>query len=274
MLGSRVGARFQFTGASVGTGADDEGISGIAGVTRDASSGKYFPANSTEWGTFLTAIGSAMVAPNDLWLMQDPSGNPADAIGALPQTATAVLNYQQAVSGYSRLMIASTDGGSGKSVLGTGVGPSPATTSQLWLGVINMPATPAANRAFFGINVASGTNAVRLLHLTASGILRLNVVGVNTDSAGAYSAGTHIMIVQYDRTNLVANCYTEIDKLVGTYAATATDGDKGAGNAGAGTASGRGLLYQALWSGAPAEVTSSALKTLVNGLGWGPVSWS
>lgn len=266
-IGMRVGGAFGISDDETGT------LASLAQVTRDATSNIYVPANAAEWTTFRSALALAVGSPDALWLCQEASGNLADTIGALPETATATLNYQQAVAGWTRTMVASTDAGNGKAVLASGTGPSPATTSQVWLAIVSMPATPAANRVFFGINTPSASNACRLLHLTATGNLRLNVVGVNTDG-GSYSSGVHVFLLRYDRANSVANCYTDAEKLVGTYSGSATDGDKGMGNAGAGTSSARGLLYSAMWQGANAEnFTDANSKALLQGMGF-TIAWS
>lgn len=271
-VGLRVGTR---PGTAPGPNGDEIGNGGggsFAGVSRDATSLIYVPANASEWTTFRTAGSLSIANPNSLWLCQEAAGNLADSIGAIALTATGGL-FQQAVAGWSRKAVGTTDGSSDKFVAGAGVGPSPATTSQLWLFLMSLPATPAANRVIGGINCPSATNACRALHLTATGLPRNNVVGVNTDGASSISSAVHPVVVHYDRTNSVANLYTRLDKVVGTYSASVTDGDKGLGNAGASTASGRLCLYAAMWSGAAAEVSAAVVKSLLTTMGF-VIPWS
>jgi uncharacterized repeat protein (TIGR01451 family) len=242
-------------------------------VAKDATSGIRVPATATQWSDFRSIKGLSVASPDSLWLCQDASGNLADAIGALPLTATAVLNYQQAVAGWSRLGVFSTDAGSGKAVLPAATGPTPATTSQTWMFIMSMPATPAANRIIGGLDTPSSTNGVRWLHLTGTGFLRFNVVGVNTDGAVNMSSGVHVFLVKYDRTNSAAVTYTDLEKIVGTYAATALDGDKGLGNAGGGTSSARGALYGCLWTAGNGEISDANVKAMLQAMGFA-IAWS
>lgn len=242
----------------------------FAGIDRDATSNIYVPADAGQWTQFRTAAGLAMANPDSLWLCQEAAGNLADSIGALPLTAVGAPVYQQAVAGWTRKGVAaSADGVADRFHLATGVGPSPATTSQLWLALMLMPATPVgATRFHMGLNVASGTNSVRHGHLVTSGLPRVQVSGVTADGANSISTEFHACAIKYDRTNNVANAYTLDEKIVGTYSAAINDGAKGFCNASLAK-----VVYACMWSGANAEVSDANLKALLQAMGFAP-AWS
>jgi RHS repeat-associated protein len=79
------------------------------GVTQDATSNWYVPANSTEWTNLLS--GTGISNPSQLWLMQESSGNLSDSIGTATLTATGTVSYQQSVTGWSRKAVAPQAGG-------------------------------------------------------------------------------------------------------------------------------------------------------------------
>lgn len=112
-IGLRVGA---VVGEKIGpaVGLSEDSIGGLAGVTFDALSGKYAPANSTEWAIVLSAAGITSGGPSLLWLCQEASGNLADSIGTFTGTMTgAPVTYQQPITGWSRKGIQGSDSGTG-----------------------------------------------------------------------------------------------------------------------------------------------------------------
>lgn len=242
----------------------------FAGIDRDATSNIYYPANSSQWTQFRSAASLSIGNPNSLWLCQEASGNLADSIGSLTLTATGSPAYNQAVAGHTRLgLTVGTDGAADRFAAAAGVGPSPATTSQVWLFGCLFPATPAAVRTVGGLNITSGTNSFRVMHLNATGFVRNQVVSVNTDGANSCSTEFHLIVMRYDRANSVGNVYTKDEKLVGTYSASVNDGAKGILNG-----SLTKVVYIAMWSGANAEnFTDGNTKSLVQAMGT-PVGWS
>lgn len=281
MLGPRIGPKVgPRVGPAVGVSADPiappaggGGGGGIPGVSRDASSLIYVPNDASEWTTFRTATGLATANPDSLWRCQEASGNLADSIGALTLTATGTVDYQQAVTGWTRRGVLLTDGTTEKFVAASGVGPSPATTSQAWLFFVQLPATPATARSIMGLNCAVGATRFVAIHLNASGGIRANCVGVNVDDATSHSSMVIPCLVKYDRTNGEAKVYTSLVKVTGTYNSGVIDGDKGIGSAST-AACASTTIYGAMWSGANAEaLTDAAVKALFQALGWS-IPWS
>jgi hypothetical protein len=239
-----------------------------AGVTWevDPTALVAFPKNGTEYGAFRAANSLAVATPNSLWTFQEASGNILDKIGALNLVAGGTPNYSQAVAGYSRVAVGFDDASSDKAVAASGSGPNPTTTSQTWLYFALMPATPGTTRAFVGINQAFTAARCTALHLTTSGGMRLNVVTNNTDDATNHSSQVIAVAVKYDRTNSVAALYTNKVKIIGTYSASVTDGDKGVGSA-AGGMSGCQILWGCMWSGSAAEISDANMKALLTAHG-------
>lgn len=241
-------------------------------VSKDATSGIRVPANVTEWTDFRTITGIAAANPNSLWLCQEASGNLGDAIGSLTLTASGTVNYNQAVSGWTRTAVATTEAGNGKAVAASGTGPSPATTSQMWLFICSMPATPGTSRVFMGMNTGVAATAYRMAHFT-TGVPRTTLVNSNFDGASSISSGVHPCLMRYDRTGSAATGYTDLEKITTTYNSGVVDGDKGLGNAGGSTSSARSVVYGAMWSGSNAELSDANIKALLQALGF-TIGWS
>ncbi len=116
------------------------------GLTRDATSGWYVPASSSEWSTLLT--GSGIANPTNAWGCQDTSGSltSISGLGSVSLTAHgAGGSYNQSVSGWSRKAVKLADGGTSYWQSASSIC-NPATTSCTVLGLIGMTATPAAER--------------------------------------------------------------------------------------------------------------------------------
>jgi uncharacterized repeat protein (TIGR01451 family) len=236
----------------------------INAVSKDATSGIYVPASSTE----MTNLG-LFAAANTLWLSQEASGNLADSIGALTLTANATPGYQAAITGWTRKGVALTDGTANQRFgATTGVGPDPSTTSSAWLVYVKLTtATPAATRGVLGL-----ASNVSVQHTSGADQIKIVCVGVTTAGATTYTDGSvHPLLLVYDRTNSRVKAYTDKEVITGTYGAGATDGNKGFGTGGSvSTPAGGNVLYGALWTGANAESlsTSATAKTLLQTLGW------
>lgn len=269
MIGSRIGSKSRFTGSIVGSVGDDEGSTDpFAGIDRDATSNIYLPADSAQWTQLRTAAGLSMANPDSLWLCQEAAGNLADSIGALTLTAIGAPLYQQAAAGWTRKAVSvSADGAADRFAATAGVGPSPATTSQLWLILGTMPATPAGTRFFLGLNLTGGLSNHRLGHLLASGFPRSQVNGVNVDGSNSISNELQACAVKLNNTASEAKSYTLDEKLTNAFVAVA-DGTKGFGNG-----SLIKVVYAAMWSGAAAEVADADFKALLQAMGF-TVAWS
>ena len=105
----------------------------VAGVTRDATSGWYVPANATEWTALLAGTGIAN--PSNLWLSQQASGNLPDSIGSTPLVPFNGPSYQNTVAGWSRKAVGTVDGGGNQDFQSTLLG-NTATTSGLLLSFV------------------------------------------------------------------------------------------------------------------------------------------
>lgn len=233
-------------------------------VPADGPGGAIFvPENA---GHF-TTLGQA--APQHLWLCQDAAAgvDAAPAIGALSLSGLNGPSYEQAVSGWTRLGLGIADGTAQRFVLGSGVGPDPTTTSQLWLAYIDLTATPAATRRLFGLGGATPCDA----RVTTGPLARLTVAAVSADgAANPVTGGVRPVAVLYDRTNSRAVLYTDQEKTVGTYSGTVTDGIKGFGT---GTAPAALMLWACLYTGAAAEISDAQVKSMLQALGW-TIPWT
>lgn len=237
-------------------------------VTKDATSGKRFPADATQWQNLIDCTGITVAVPSRLWLCQDASGDLAAAIGANALTAGTSPLYEQAVTGLTRLGVAGDDNTADQFGLAAGVGTSPATGSQSWLCVGLMPATPAGDRTFFGLNLASTTAQFKIRHAATTGYPRVQVVATDTDGGVSISSTLDVHAITMDRTASYQAYYNSSEKVVPTYSALVLDGAKGILR---GSAAKMAMVVE--WSGANGEITSAQMKALMQALGYSP-AWT
>lgn len=256
-VGLAVGAR---VGVAAGVNADEmappSAGSLIAGVTRDASSGWYFPASAAEWTLLMAAAGLATGNPSSVHLNQEASGNLADSIGAVALTQTGAGHlYQQTVAGFTRKAVTTVDGTAGQKWINTTVAPDPGVISTLWLVAIRFPAAnPAAIRDLLA------NSSLMDVRFTTTG--KLQIINGATTSGTASPAGTvQLVAIQHDLTNSVWAAYTHQEKIAGTFAALGTNPNYMVGGQNAAAAD-AGYLYDALFGGAPAELTQAQMRTL------------
>lgn len=261
MIGIRVGAAAGArVGAAVGVSADPivppASSSLIAGVTRDATSGWYFPANAAEWTLLMAAAGLATGNPSSVHNDQEASGNLADSVGSvtLVQTGAGHL-YQQTVTGQSRKAVTTVDGTAGQKWINTTVAPDPGVVSTLWLQCIRFPAVaPAANRDLIA------NSASMDMRFTSGG--KLQIINGATTAGTANPLGTvQFVALQHDLTNSVWAAYTHQEKIAGTFAAVASNPSYMVGGQTAAAAD-AGYLYDALFGGVAAELTQAQMRTL------------
>jgi len=246
----------------------------IPGVTRDATSGIYTPANATEWTTFMTAVGlSALGNPNSLYNCQEASGNLADSIGALALTAagTPAQGYQQAVTGWSRKGVTIGAGGTARFAAASGTGPNMSTTSALWVFFMAVTTVPPNNRTW---GAASANGAVICTGLVnATPVPNININSV--DTVGSISpVGSTIgpWSIQLDRGNSRAEVTTPKERVQGTFSAAVTDGLKGFGACG-GTSLDQTVVYAFMYSGTNGQMSAANLKALLTAMGFS-IPWS
>lgn len=185
-------------------------VSGIAGVSRDALSGKYVPETPAEWRTFLDssaggfAVFTTKSTPLGIWLCQEASANLADSSGnGLTLTAANAPAYQQTVTGMTRKGVVCADG-TAKTFSSTSSSlPDISTTSALVLAIVQTPASaPAANRNIVAIGVAANRS---YLGIDTTGKLRAtSVSSVALSSASVCDGGLHVVADRINRGTLAA----------------------------------------------------------------------
>lgn len=246
------------TGPKVGIASGLWESGGGITVGTDGPNDVYVPVSDDDFDQL------GITPPNSLWLCQEASGNLADSIGSLTLTANASPSYQQAVTGWTRTGLQFTQTTANQRVTATvGLGPLPTTTSSAWLCYVKILASPSSTRGILGVGNDTG------VRMPALDKVRATCVGVHVDGTATYFAdgNVHPVIAIYDRTAGTFTVRTDEEAVIGTYSASAADGQKGFGAcAGAGSPAPMQLLWACMWSGANAEALDSA--ALLTTLGW------
>lgn len=243
----------------------------LAGVTRDAASGKYFPASGSEWNTVFAAAGLGVTFAGNIWLCQEASGNLADSSGAgLTLVAAGTPSYQQAVTGYTRLKVSNPTDGAGARFTATGT--DIATNSNALFGVFDMPtANPAGARSMLELGTV-GTRAALEINNTP---LLIGRSGANTATdATDFKNAVRPLVLDVNRTGNSVLALSDQAKLTptfdGTMAGTLIDlWSVATGN----QAAICGTLYLTRFTGTAAELTAAQWKTLLQTLGWS-IPWT
>lgn len=242
----------------------------IPGVSRDATSLKYVPANAAEWTALMAAASLATGNPSDTWNLQEAAAPMIDTIGANNMTMSgAGLLFQQPVAGWSRLAIATPDGQPNHNAQ-TLTAVDISTTSALALVYVRMPvAAPAATRRLVRLNstgVRTDINTTPVLQCLTQGVGGTTVNGVSNPTSAVRP-----LVVQIDRTGGRTRVFTDQEKIVGTVGTYVTPvfnlGSSGGNSADA------SYLYCALFTGAAAELSEAQVKTLLQTLDW-TIPWS
>lgn len=223
--------------------------------TVDALSGRPMPANAAEWTAFRAAKGLAIPQPNFLNLCQEASGNLADSIGTTVLVgANAGRNYQQPVSGYTRLAVTQTDA-SNATWTGTTNVNDISTSDIFWMWIWLPPAAaPAAVRRVFQL----GTTTNMLAQILTTGKLRV-FGAANADSTNTVTGAAVMPLgINFRRSALNNTCYTDAEKLVPTFLTTGTGAQIIIGN-GSGSTPAQGVLYSVGWN---ATITDAMVKAL------------
>jgi hypothetical protein len=277
MIGSRLGVKFNFVGSAVGSSADDEGIAGLVGVSKDATSNIFCPATLTEWNTVLSFNNILSGPPSALHLLQEVAGSPADTIGTFTLTPFGTITYSNAVSGWSRKSINLSDGVSG-GLKNTAVGlPDISTNSCMMLMYMTVPPDVPTNRTLcqLGPNFGSrfGANVLSI----SVGHKRINCVLDPTNAAGADDTTTNVrpVILKINRTGGNATLYTNAEKLVPTFAGNVVTGKNiqfGGDNVNSDFPPICSCLYWCTFFNGAAEMTDAQIRSLLQSLGW-TVAW-
>lgn len=266
-IGIQVGVQ---AGSRIGIGDAASG-NPMAGVSQDATSLKYAPATAGEWTITMAAAGIGTGNPSALHLMQEASGDLLDSIGAFPLTSIGTgQSYQQAVAGWTRkaVTIANAQTNAWQSV--DAALPNILTTSMLILAYVK-PTTLGAQRALFG----GGAAATKIEALTAATTGAAVGVCVGNSAAGAIDSGTQVRpwALQINRTAGTMTLYTDAEKLVPTFNATAAGQSISFGAFVISSAT-AAFLYSATFFVGAAEFSSAQVKTLLTTLGWSGIPWS
>lgn len=270
MIGSRSGSKASLYGSKVGSTTDDEsGVATMTGVTKDATSNIYYPANAAEWIQTLAYASILTSGPDRVWLCNDAAAPLAAAIGTdtLALTGTAPT-YQSAVAGWAKAGVLMADAATTKFATAAAGLPSINTTSMLVLGYVSMPAAaPAASRQIVVLG-STATGAEIRINSTP----KLQVLGGgSTLSASNPTGAVRPVVLKVDRTATAAVvAYTDQDKFqttLGAITGKLFDIGNGAVSAPAAT-----HLYWAQFAGANAELTDAQIKTLLQALGW-TIAW-
>lgn len=241
----------------------------LVGVTRDALSGKYVPANATEWGVVLAAAGIGSGGPSALWLCQEASGNLADSIGAFTMTAAGTgVTYQQSVTGWTRKALQSTDNSTGRFASASASLPDPTTTSYLLLAYVNVLSAPASLRSFMEYGASTRSRLEILAAPKFQVTMPANVATGTADPTGAVRP----YVLQHNFTASANAGYSDAEKLVPAFTNATTAKQVSLGSISLSNPAWQ-ILYGALFVGGAAEWTSTQLKAVEQVLGW-TVAWS
>lgn len=238
----------------------------LAGVTKDATSGKYWPSSATEWAKLLAVAGDTSGGPSLLWNLQE-TGSPttvADAIGGFTGTVTAgtpALSFGQAVAGWSRTAVVTADSTTGNILTTSTSLPDLSTTSMLVLALVQ-PSKPSVSRHVLSI----GTTAISA-DVTATPRPAIN--------NGALTGGTHDPTGQVepwwllnDVTHSAQALFTLDDHIMATYSARAGKSFKLFA-----TPPACSVLGLAAFFGSAAEKSAATIKAIDQTMAWAP-TWT
>jgi len=255
------------------SGVNPSDAGSLAGVTRDATNGVYYPATGAENASLIGAAGLTFTAAA-LWTLQEASGNAADSIGAFTLTAAGTLAYQQAVAGLSRKGILTTQGVAG-TLSSTAAGlPDIGTASCLLWFDVAAPVSVSTTRALGQLGALFGS-AASAQFITATN-KKLNFACDPNNAAGADDATTTVRSVgiKIDRTGAVAAIYTAAEKLAP--ALTATPAGKlvmlGGDNLVSFLPDAQAYVWASLYNGANAEWSDAQARSFLSTRGY-TVAW-
>jgi hypothetical protein len=259
----RIGPVVGLSGLRIGLG-EVSAANPMAGVTQDATSLKYVPANAAEWAQTMEAAGIASGNPFALWLLQEASGSPADSIGAFTLSVNS-FNYQNAVAGWTRKSMDAGDIGS-EFYLATGSAALPQLDieSCTVLMYAAITATPAGDRS---VVLAGDFRA----NVTSSNVPKAN--NGTTTATGAQSVTTAVRpwVIRHNVAASTQAVFTDLEKVIPVFGASSTSKRIFFGGAIERNPDIK-ILYACAFRGAAAEMTDTQLRTLLQTLGW-TIGW-
>jgi hypothetical protein len=218
-----------------------------------------------------------------MWGCQEGSGSDLVGSGSAPFTLTTNNSaasgrcfWRQPQANWARVGLNVSGAGNNTGWLApAGTGPSVQNTSQAWLGYILFGANVGSARFLFGV---AGPNAASVqmfgLNHQVSGTPRVVSSGTFVNATTNHNDGrVHPCLLVLDLTNSRVKMYTDLDKVTGSFPATAFyDGPKGFGTP-TGTPTPTGTLFWAAYcTGALAESLSDNMRAslFLKTLGWNP----
>ncbi len=245
--------------------------SGMATVTRDATSLIYTPANAAEWTTTLAVAGISTGNPSLLWLLQEASGDAADSIGTFTGTSAGAFGYQQAVTGWTRKGVTFT-GGQAHTIRSTAAGlPDILTASMLVLAIAATPANTGL-RTYLQMGTVFAADATLQVEAGGTNQLVADVGSVVTGTTALADGAVHPIALKVDRTGSVSAAYTDEEKLAPTVGGSGKTLLIGGDNSQTYTAATATWMYVVAFFNGAAEISDANVKVLLQTLGW-TVAW-
>ncbi len=256
-------------------GLGDGVVSPMIDVTVDAGSGIYVPSSEDDWDITMEAAGISSGGPQNLWLLQEASGNCADTLGGVLVGPNVFVSptRQNAIPGWTRKGIGSAEGTSQACVCTIQDGVVDlAIESYLLLAYVRLTATPGGEHPIMCIG---GGGDMRYASVNATGYIAKNSGGTSTVGAASPGTTVHPVVLMVNRATSAFKVYTDQEVISHTWLAPAGGGGNvlvigdaitGQGCAGAMT------LYAAGFAGAAAELSDADVRSLLEILGWS-VSW-
>jgi hypothetical protein len=267
-IGVAVGPR---VGVASGVGEDDlfpPTTDVLVGVSRDATSGVYCPANTAEWQIVYTAAGiNPALTPSAVWLMQEASGNLADSVSTFTLVPTgAGIAYQQTEPGWARKSITTTEGADGV-LTNTDAGLIDILVGSCAILSYCRTTTSALLRSIFGMGAAATRCSAERL---ATGAPMIRCGAVPQDGIVSAAGDIRPWWLTIDRTSLLAELDTDLERIIPTFSALAS-GKRITFGTLQNFCSTCSYNYAAMFFGNAAELTAAQRKTLLLTLGWAPV---
>lgn len=259
LSGIRSGLR---SGVRSGLNADSGAMSA---VSRDATSNVYAPETIPEWTAALGVAGIATGTPSNLYLLQEASGNAADAIGSKTLTAAGTLSYQQSVSGWSRKSIRTATGVAG-TLKNTTFGNVNATSHLLLLYALN--GTVASTRTVARMGDVFDDDAT--IEVTSTPRVQVGEGDASRSVGTASPVGAvRPYVLRINDTSNLVDAFTDQEKIVGgAQACNGTELCIGGDNGQTWMPNDCDYLYCAVFSGAAAELSDDDVRSLLQTLGW------
>lgn len=254
--------------ASTASGSQDTTVDF---VTKDATAGLYLPASATE-ATALAACKSLTFAPISIWNLQDASIGAADANGNHALASVGTVSFAQTSAAFTRKVMTWTAGINGLRFASSSTDLDPSAHSILLMLLVD-PTAGATRSIICGSDSAAGTEL--RFSLNSGGTLPVvKDLAAAINGASDMTTGTnyHLCTLQFDRTNGKVVIYNNTEKVTGTYGAGVVAGNLGFGNSVV-NACAASAAWACAIQGSGAEITSTQLKAIYQGIGISP-GWS